>query len=211
MLDVHPPHEAAHTWKDFLIHIGTITLGLFIALTLEGLIDAAHHRHLVHQARENLREEIEENQKTIAYDHRLLDSNRLNLLRTIGLLHKLKANPSQPHNPIILPWGWNGPSMAAWNTARNTGALAFMSYDAVQGYSLVYNQQESVQQQADLYITNQTHAGAPLVGNDTASNLTPTQIDDLIKGCSTSVTDIDLLKTLMKGLDQNYADALKEL
>ena len=24
MLDVHPPHEAAHTWKDFFIHIATI-------------------------------------------------------------------------------------------------------------------------------------------------------------------------------------------
>jgi len=23
MLDVHPPHEAAHTWKDFFIHIAT--------------------------------------------------------------------------------------------------------------------------------------------------------------------------------------------
>jgi hypothetical protein len=26
MLDVHPPHEAAHTWKDFLIHIATIVI-----------------------------------------------------------------------------------------------------------------------------------------------------------------------------------------
>jgi hypothetical protein len=24
MLDVYPPHEAAHTWKDFFIHIATI-------------------------------------------------------------------------------------------------------------------------------------------------------------------------------------------
>jgi len=24
MLDVHPPHEAAHSWKDFFIHIATI-------------------------------------------------------------------------------------------------------------------------------------------------------------------------------------------
>jgi inner membrane protein involved in colicin E2 resistance len=31
MLDVHPPHEAAHTWKDFLIHIATIVYGLLIS------------------------------------------------------------------------------------------------------------------------------------------------------------------------------------
>jgi hypothetical protein len=211
ILDVHPPHESVHTWRDFFIHIGTITLGLFIALSLEGFIETMHHRHLLHQARENLREEIEENQKTIAYDHRLLDSNRRNLLQTISQLRQLKAHPNQPHDPILFPWGWNGPSAAAWNTARDTGALALMSYDAVQGYSLVYAQQGAVQQQADLYILNQTHAGVALVGNDTASTLTPTQIDDLIKGCATSVTDIDLLETLMKGLDRNYADALKQL
>ena len=32
MLDVHPPHEAAHTWKDFFIHIATICVGLLIAV-----------------------------------------------------------------------------------------------------------------------------------------------------------------------------------
>ena len=30
MLDVHAPHEAAHTWKDFFIHIATIWVCLLI-------------------------------------------------------------------------------------------------------------------------------------------------------------------------------------
>ena len=34
MLDIHPPHKAAHTWRDFLIHIATIGLGLLIAVGL---------------------------------------------------------------------------------------------------------------------------------------------------------------------------------
>ena len=28
MLDVHAPHEAVHTWRDFFIHIATIVVGL---------------------------------------------------------------------------------------------------------------------------------------------------------------------------------------
>jgi hypothetical protein len=28
VLDVHPPHEAAHSWRDILIHLATITVGL---------------------------------------------------------------------------------------------------------------------------------------------------------------------------------------
>jgi len=27
MLDVHPPHKPAHTWRDFFIHIATIVIG----------------------------------------------------------------------------------------------------------------------------------------------------------------------------------------
>ena len=28
MLDVQPPHESTHTWKDFFIHIATLVVGL---------------------------------------------------------------------------------------------------------------------------------------------------------------------------------------
>ena len=35
MLDVHPAHHAASTWRDFFIHIATIVLGLLIAIGLE--------------------------------------------------------------------------------------------------------------------------------------------------------------------------------
>jgi hypothetical protein len=211
MLEVHAPHTAIHGWRDFLLHIATITIGLLIAIGLEQTVEHLHHRHLLHQARENLHTEIIENQKIMAYDHRLLDSNRHHLLDVIAELRQLKANPKQPHGSILFPWGWSGPSTAAWNTARDTGALALMSYDNVQGYSLVYGQQASVQQQADLYILNQTHANIPLIGTKGASDLSPAQIDELIKGCSTSVTDIDFLEALMNALDQNYADALKQL
>lgn len=51
MLDVHPPHEAAHSWKDFLIHISTIVIGLLIAVGLEQTVEWIHHRHQVAETR----------------------------------------------------------------------------------------------------------------------------------------------------------------
>jgi hypothetical protein len=33
MLDVHPPHEKIHGFKDFLLHLLTITIGLLINTT----------------------------------------------------------------------------------------------------------------------------------------------------------------------------------
>ena len=54
MLDVHPPHHAANTWRDFLIHIATIVIGLLIAVGLEQTVEAIHHRHQRHQLVESL-------------------------------------------------------------------------------------------------------------------------------------------------------------
>src|SRR5271156_3779224 len=45
MLDVHPPHHAATTWRDFFIHIATICVGLLIAIGLEQTVEAIHRHH----------------------------------------------------------------------------------------------------------------------------------------------------------------------
>ena len=39
VIDIHPPHQAAHSWRDIFVHLATITVGLFIALSLEGCVE----------------------------------------------------------------------------------------------------------------------------------------------------------------------------
>ena len=60
MLDVHVPH-AKHTWKDFIIHIGTITVGLLIAIGLEQSVEKLHQLHQRHELEAALRAEGENN------------------------------------------------------------------------------------------------------------------------------------------------------
>jgi hypothetical protein len=57
MLDVHPPHAPTHTWRDFLIHIATIVIGLLIAIGLEQTVEYVHHRHQLHALHEALRQD----------------------------------------------------------------------------------------------------------------------------------------------------------
>ena len=64
MLDVHPPHEAAHTWKDFFIHIATICVGLLIAIGLEQTVEAIHR----HKERVDLRESLAHESEQIIRD-----------------------------------------------------------------------------------------------------------------------------------------------
>jgi hypothetical protein len=52
MIDIHPPHRSDHTWTDFFIHIGTIILGILIALGLEQSLEYLHRRHQLHELRE---------------------------------------------------------------------------------------------------------------------------------------------------------------
>ncbi len=51
MLDVHPAHHAAQSWRDFFIHIATIVIGLLIAIGLEQTVEYVHHRRLVTRKR----------------------------------------------------------------------------------------------------------------------------------------------------------------
>ena len=50
MLDVHAPHTRMQGFKDFFLHLFTITIGLLIALSLEGCVERQHHRELVAEA-----------------------------------------------------------------------------------------------------------------------------------------------------------------
>src|SRR5438067_730532 len=70
MIDIHPPHHAATTWRDFFVHITTIVLGLLIAVGLEQTVELVHRRHEARDARETIRQEIAENIKISQNDLR---------------------------------------------------------------------------------------------------------------------------------------------
>lgn len=55
-MDIHKP-KAAHSWREFLIEIGTIICGILIALGLEQVVEQLHWRHEVEAARERLKPE----------------------------------------------------------------------------------------------------------------------------------------------------------
>jgi len=130
MLDVHAPHEAVRTWKDFLIHIATIVIGLLIAVALEQTVEFFHHRQEVTETRAALHEEMQNN---IALFHRNVEGH----IMTMAYLHNnlrifeyLRDHPGtlQDKLPGILYWPifTNRPQKAAWSTAEHTDVLSLM-------------------------------------------------------------------------------------
>ena len=136
MLDVHPPHEAAHTWKDFFIHIATICVGLLIAVGLEQSVEAIHHNHQRHQLEEDLRAEAEANQQVIARDLHMLDlegwfqqAERATTPTGAigGKLHiALPPPPCIPGSVGSAGIRYFAPSEAVSTTARESGLIALL-------------------------------------------------------------------------------------
>jgi hypothetical protein len=142
VIDIHPPHQAAHSWRDIFVHLATITVGLFIALSLEGCVEWQHHRHLVHEARENIRSEMQDNQKELKSALNVIHKEQAEVKSDIEALKKLKQNPEAHGLSVNLRFSNSGLANASWSTAHETGAFSFMGYPEVKKYAEVYDTQK---------------------------------------------------------------------
>jgi hypothetical protein len=52
-MDIHKP-KPVHSWREFLIEIGTIVCGILIALALEQGLEALHEAHVTEQSRRDV-------------------------------------------------------------------------------------------------------------------------------------------------------------
>jgi len=211
-MEVHAPHHPLNTWRDFLIHIVTITIGLLIALGLEGAVEALHHRHERLETRENLKAEIEEDQKQLPHNLSSLEGERRELLGNIALLRQLRAHqPVAPGAKLDFSWDWSSMPDAAWKTARETGMLALFSSDAVQGYSGLYGQQTLVNEAGIALTRGITDSQIPLRIEPDVNALPPGLIDELIRSCAANLNQIDYTESLAANLGSYYKEALEKL
>jgi hypothetical protein len=145
MLDVHPPHEPIHTWKEYLLHMSTIVLGLLIAIGLEQSVEAVHRSKERSELRESLKRETE---KAIA-DAAQTEQTENDPLRWITAREDLVEKALTTHQPLPsqLPRkphvsSSNLPIDPAWNAAKSSGLLHLLTQEEVEVYS-----------EADIYFT----------------------------------------------------------
>jgi hypothetical protein len=142
MLDVHAPHEKIHGIRDFLLHLFTITVGLLIALALEGCVERWHHRELRNEADANLRQEIQDNDQALATIRNAVIDEKRNLINVVKFLQSRSQDKPFDVQGINLNFTNSTLSDASWRTATGTGVLSFMEYGRVQQFASVYQEQE---------------------------------------------------------------------
>jgi hypothetical protein len=145
MLDVHPPHEPVHGWRDFLLHILTITIGLLIALGLEGIVEWRHHRHLVHEAETSLHNEIESNAQGLPAVLGKVHEEQAALKHDSEVLAYIIKNGKAPeHEETSVSFSIAAFDDVSWRTAQASGALAYMNYSEAQKYAELYGEQDEL-------------------------------------------------------------------
>jgi hypothetical protein len=140
-VDIHPPH-AIHSWKDFGIQLVTITAGILIALSLEGVRESLHDRALVREARENIRREIADNKRELDNEIVAMAERGKKIDVALRFANEMLKTKHTDINQLSLQLDFPSLSTASWQTAERTGALAHMDYAEVQKYASLYSFQE---------------------------------------------------------------------
>jgi hypothetical protein len=210
MLDVHPPHVPTHTWRDFLIHIATIVIGLLIAIGLEQTVEYIHHRREVAETRKTFRHEHQRNALVSRFTTTEYLRASAAMQANLAIFLYLQQHPGAPSSqwPAKLNWSrWTiGPTQAAWDTAQKSTVLSFMPTAEVRGQADYYNRMDSLHSAQNEFATAVVLAQTYRIRQPDASKLSPAQIDKEID----LLTDV-LYHHYMEGVTEaNIADNYPE-
>lgn len=213
VIDIHPPHQAAHSWRDIFVHLATITVGLFIALSLEGCVEWQHHRHLVHEARENIRSEMQDNQKELKGALDVIHKEQAEVKSDIEALIKLKQNPEAHGLSVNLRFSNSGLANASWNTAHETGAFSFMGYPEVKKYAEVYDTQKLFADQTTRIASAYTNSFSVLYIFDVDEKAAKTVKNDDVTAAIQKVlavqSELMVYDSIANELDRQYSETLQ--
>ena len=178
MLDVHPPHEPAHTWKDFFIHIATIVVGLLIAIGLEQTVEFFHHRHQANEARDSIQRETAENISVFRKNLQRLSADQQQLTRNLDLLNSGASDAEiLPH----LEYNWEILKIdeTAWEASKINGSLALLPPSDIAYATYSYGSTNDLTPTVFAYFTDIDTAGALVSHAITAGRLTASERQQL--------------------------------
>jgi hypothetical protein len=210
MLEVHPAHHAASSWKEFFIHIATIVLGLLIAVGLEQAVEYFHHRREVAEVREELRGERETNKNSFTSETTHWRWETAELENNLMILAYLQKHPGTPDEKLPGSLVWfhesSSPSQAVWDAAKNSGVISLMNREEVEQYEDTYNQLKRIDDARSLTYDAMNDASRYELTDSRLSHLSPAQI-----GETTTLTQIALTKHWLEGVAlENTARKFKD-
>jgi hypothetical protein len=191
-------------FKDFLLHLLTITVGLLIALGLEGCVEWRHHRNEVRDAEDGMRLEISQNLSTVESLRKQIADQQKTLDNDLTVLAGMHSQPAGNHHELSFSFTLQGFNDVAWKTAQSTGAMSYMPYPSARTYSEIYDTQNAVFAAEQQVVDDVLRAASFPSTQRKDWRPTPQQIDELTDRIGQLRMRLMLLSSLVNSLDKTY-------
>ena len=146
MIDIHPPHHAATTRRDFFIHLTTVVLGILIAIGLEQTVEAIHHSRQRAELREQILEVLNTDRRLDAIDLRQFSDFRSFLVEQQAALIARRAGKNTPAGPsqtdprMKLAPGF--PSLAPYEAAKQSSTVSVLPANEIRLFNRIELQRD---------------------------------------------------------------------
>jgi hypothetical protein len=208
-VEIHAPHKPILTVTEALVHLAIVTVGILIALSLEGARQWHEHRSLVAETRENLTREIEANRAELAGYVENATAMQKQLMHAREVAQEV--GDGKPLHDMAIELTYHGAELqsASHTTAELTGAFAFMSRDDVVKYARVYDRQAIFQRRQDQVFADfvGAFAGTQLLAGGTRKASTR-ELEDWARALSTAQASAEIAKQVAGALNEEYRRAL---
>jgi hypothetical protein len=141
-MEIHAPEGPIVSGRHLAVQLATITMGVLIALSLEGVTAWFHHRALVREARANIVSEIADNKKDLDGVLRKAVESEANLKQALRFVNDLLARKKSDIHTLTMAYVAAQLSSTSRSTAETTGALGHMDYAEVKSYAPAYDVQQ---------------------------------------------------------------------
>jgi hypothetical protein len=206
VLEVHPPNEPVRGWHDFFVHLATITIGLLIALSLEGCVEFWQHRHLVHEAEASMQIEIDANARELNGALEDVRKEQEFLKNDIAVMKKVIANPKVANREDMrVDFRIRTFADVSWKTAQSTGALSYMPYERAQEYSNIYSAQSEIRDAEHQAVRDTVLSIAPFLNSKKGDpNPGGEQAGKIVDRLEVLQGQLIFLESMINSLDDEY-------
>jgi hypothetical protein len=209
MLDVHAPEHSIHGVRDFFMHLLTITVGLFIALSLENAAEAIHHRHQREEAETQIRNELQGNLAKLRDAAPGVFAERAQMMKVLQTLEaRAQGQPGTLHESDFI-FHENPIQDAAWRTAASTGVLSYMDYGEVERYSDAYKEQDLLQKMEEQALDDYLELVPILVNHSSQGDVSPEAAKEALPYVRKVIAHLNGMIAVGNGTLGSYQDALK--
>ena len=138
-MDIHAPMGRIESLKEFATHILIVTVGILIALGLEGIREGWRKHAAVAEARASFLEELKLNREQLGRDQESVRQTRSQLEQILSAMPKLAKSPAELEEKVVaLQPGFYFFRTTAWESALSSGAVTHMKREELNRYIDAY-------------------------------------------------------------------------